>query len=105
MFLYEKLTQKLEEETPDTLAEEHDALVQEINRTSYQIQHYDQIPYGHSVVNPGESLLCVGDTWTDLSDILVEQKNTEYPESDRRGRGKCQDELQYPVSQIPRSRL
>ena len=39
---------------------------------------YENFTYGNAVVNKGESLLRVGDTWTDWVDILKETADSEY---------------------------
>ena len=39
------------------------------------VSDFDNLNYAHAVVNEGESLFCVGDTWTDLTDILTEKDN------------------------------
>ena len=74
----DEVDQMLAAAPEDMPAEEHDELVEASEKLHGAVVTIDQGVYGHAVVNPGESLLCVGDTWTDLSDIFAEQKNTEY---------------------------
>ena len=67
--------EKASEEPNEELIAQLEASIVEFSGFAESMQ--DQI-YSTSVVNPGESFMCVGGTWADWADVIEEVGKTEY---------------------------
>ena len=64
--------------SPDADQDKIEKLKDEILDKRKDIESIQNFIYGNAVVNKGESLLCVGDSWTDWADILEDADKTEF---------------------------
>ena len=82
--VYKEKTAKYENElealkaSPDADQQAIEKLEEKIAENKETAEFFENFTYGNAVVNKGESLLRVGDTWTDWADILKETAGTEY---------------------------
>ena len=64
--------------SPDADQDEIMKLEEEIMENQDNLEMTYNFIYGNAVVNKGESLLCIGDTWSDWTDILDKAADTEF---------------------------